>query len=316
MEIIQPNVITQARYIFSEAEMKVLVFIIKSIQDRVNRNPNFEANKDLFGVCDYKIFFHLSEIDENETNLKRLKTAIKALRQKDFEIDNGKSWLNVGLINYGEYQYDLKKWEIQVSHKLMPYMVHLATGYTKYQLETVLNLNTHAQRLYMMFSQYHDTGVFNIGAGGLRDMLALNNKYSRYLDFKNRVLMDSIRRINELFEQSRSDVSVRLASDKKKRGADDWDRMLEFRIAYTKRVYKQMEHARNEYMRYAANILRSVFPNDERYGNRLLGHLVETKRIKPFGDRLVRIEEEAAEQGKSLPDGAHFFSHGFSVGKG
>jgi len=301
VEIIQPNVITQARYVFSDTEMKVLIFIVKSIQREMNMNPDFGANRDLFGHSDYKMFFHLSDIDENETNLKRVKKALKDLRHRDFEVDNERVWFNVGLINYSMYNKEVGKWEVQVSHLLMPYMVHLAKGYTKYQLETVLKLNAHAQRLYMMFSQYHDTGVFNIGADRLRDMLALNDRYEEYKYFKKRVLTDSIRRINQLFEQGHSDLSVRLHGDGKKRGAEDWDRMLEFRITCSKRLYKQIEQAKNEYMRYAANILRSVFPNDERYGNRLLGHIVENRKLKPFGDRLARIEEEAAEQGKSLP---------------
>jgi len=300
MEIIQPNVITQARYVFSDTEMKVLVYIIRRIQHEMNMNPDFGVNKDLFGHNDYKIFFYLSDIDENETNLKRVKKALKDLRHRDFEVDNERVWFNVGLINYSMYNKDVGKWEVQVSHLLMPYMVHLAKGYTTYQLETVLKLNAHAQRLYMMFSQYHDTGVFNIGADRLRDMLALNDRYEEYKTFKQRVLSDSIRRINLLFEQGLSDVAVRLHGDRKKRGAEDWDRTLEFRITYTKKVHKQIDQVKQEYMRYVANILRSVFPNDERYGNRLLGFVVENRKLKAFGDRLMRMEEEAAEQGKSL----------------
>ncbi|TYR30811.1 replication initiation protein [Sphingobacterium phlebotomi] len=295
----QPNVITQARYLFSDTEMKVLVFIIKNIQLLLNRE-GFEHNRTLFGEIDYKIFFHLNDIDEKETNLKRIKTAIKSLRQKDFEIDDGKRWLNVGLINYGEYQYDVKKWELQVSHKLMPYMVDIAKGYTEYQLQTILQLNKHAQRLYMMFSQFHGTGVFNINAEELRFKLALEDKYKKYRDFKNWVIIPAIEDINKLFEQGRSDVCITLKSDKKPRGNEDFDRTLEFRIAYTKRVYKQIEVEKEQYLRYTMNLLRSIFPNDDKYCNKLIGHLVQNKRLKPFGDRLKRIEDEAIETQNSL----------------
>lgn len=298
-ELFQPNVITQARYLFSDTEMKVLIFIIRNIQSLLNRE-GFEHNRTLFGEIDYKIFFYLTDIDENETNLKRIKSAIKSLRQKDFEIDDGKRWLNVGLINYGEYQYDIKKWEIQVSHKLMPYMVDIAKGYTQYQLETILNLNKHAQRLYMMFSQFHGTGVFRINAEEMRFKLALDDKYKTYRDFKNWVLKPSIDEINKLYEQGKSDICINLVKDKKVRGNEDFDRTIEFRIAYTKRIYNQIEEEKQEYLRYTANILRSVFPNDEKYCNRLLGHLVEKKRLKPFGDRLQRIEDEATQEGKDL----------------
>lgn len=304
----QPNVITQARYLFSDSEMKVLIFIIKNIQSSLNRD-GFEHNKTLFGDIDYKIFFYLSEIDESETNLKRIKKAIKDLRQKDFEIDNGRTWLNVGLINYGEYDYDLKKWELQVSHKLMPYMVNLAKGYTQYQLSTILSLNTHAQRLYMMFSQFHGTGVFNINAGDLRFKLALDDKYKEYKAFKNRVILGAIKEINTLYEQGKSDVCVVLKNDKKARGKEDFDRTLEFRIAYTKRIYNQIEVEKEEYLRYASNILQSIFVNDSKFSNKLLGYLVENKKLKPFGDRLKRIEDEVLENGKKLSECGGLIRH-------
>ena len=201
----QPNVITQARYIFSDSEMKVLLFIIKCIQGLLNRE-DFEHNKVLYGEADYKIFFQLSEIDENETNLTRFKKAIKDLRKRDFEINDAKRWLNVGFVNYGEYNYDLKKWEIQVSHKLMPFMVSMAKGYTRYQLNTILRLNTNSQRLFMMFSQFNETGIFKIKAGDLRFKLGLEDKYEEYGGFKKRIITTAEKEIKELFNQGQSDI--------------------------------------------------------------------------------------------------------------
>lgn len=297
--IYQPNVITQARYIFSEQEMKVLVFIIKSIQSLLNRD-DVQVNRTLFGEIDYKIFFYLSEINESETNLTRIKKAIKELRKKDFEIHDEKRWLNVGLINYGEYNYEAKKWEIQVSHKLMPYMVSMARGFTAYQLETILHLNTHSQRLYMMFSQYHDTGIFRISAEDLRYKLGLEDKYERYGDFKNRVLMAAEKELKRLFDAEKSDVWVKLASDKKERGKEDFDRTLTFKIFHSERKFNQIEEAKAEAMRYCAHMLSAMLPEAELYCNRLLGYLVEQKRLKPFSDRLERLEDQAREEGKPL----------------
>lgn len=297
--IYQPNVITQARYIFSDHEMKVLIFIIKSIQGMFNRD-DVQTNRTLFGEIDYKIFFRLSEINETETNLTRIKKAIKDLRKKDFEINDTKRWLNVGLINYGEYNYEAKKWEIQVSHKLMPYMVSMARGFTAYQLETILYLNSNSQRLYMMFSQYHDTGVFRISAGDLRFKLGLDEKYERYGDFKKWVIAAAEKELKALFDKDVSDVWVKLDKDKKERGKEDFDRMLTFKIFYSERKFKQVETAKAEAMRYCSRMLKTLLPEAELYGNKLLGYLVEQKRLKPFADRLGRIEEQAQQEGKPL----------------
>ncbi|RYE26129.1 MAG: RepB family plasmid replication initiator protein [Sphingobacteriaceae bacterium] len=227
----QPNVITQARYIFSDSEMKVLLFIIKCIQGLLNRE-DFEHNKVLYGEADYKIFFQLSEIDEKETNLTRFKKAIKDLRKRDFEINDAKRWLNVGFVNYGEYNYDLKKWEIQISHKLMPFMVSMAKGYTRFQLNTILRLNTSSQRLFMMFSQFNETGIFKIKADELRETL-----------------------------------------------------------------------------RYCTQILQVLFPDHQAFANKLIGHLVGKMQLKPFSDRLERIEDQSQAEGKPLASYAPLVRH-------
>lgn len=308
ISLYQPNVITQARYIFSDHEMKVLMFIIKSIQGLLNRE-DFEHNKVLYGEADYKMFFHLSEIDEKETNLTRLKKAIKDLRQKDFEINDARRWLNVGFINYGEYNYDLKKWEIQVSHKLMPFLVSMAKGYTRYQLETILHLNTNSQRLYLMFSQYHDTGVFKISAENLRYKLGLETKYERYGDFKKWVLFAAEKELKDLFNTHKSDIWVKLEEDKKERGKEDFDRMLTFKIFYSQRKIVQIEQAKADTLRYCTQILQSLFPENSAYANSLLGYLVEKKRLKPFSDRLERIEDQAQSEGKPLVTFAPLVRH-------
>jgi plasmid replication initiation protein len=295
----QPNVITQARYIFSEQEMKVLIFIIRSIQGLFNKD-DVQVNRTLFGEVDYKIFFYLSEIKESETNLTRIKKAIKDLRKKDFEIHDEKRWLNVGLINYGEYNYEAKKWEIQVSHKLMPYMVSMARGFTAYQLETILHLNTHSQRLYMMFSQYHDTGIFRISAEDLRYKLGLESKYETYANFKNRVLSAAEKELKQLFDAGKSDLWVKLEKDKKERGKEDFDRTLTFKIFYSERKFNQIEEAKAEAMRYCARMLNAMLPEADLYCNKLLGYLVEQKRLKPFSDRLERLEDQAREEVKPL----------------
>lgn len=59
--IYQPNVITQARYLFTEYEMRIFLYVVKSIQDKLNKN-DIEFNRTLFGEVDYKLRFRLSDL--------------------------------------------------------------------------------------------------------------------------------------------------------------------------------------------------------------------------------------------------------------
>ncbi|RYX80528.1 RepB family plasmid replication initiator protein, partial [bacterium] len=297
----QPNIITQARYSFTEYEMRVLLYVIKQIQDKLNKN-DVEFNRNMFGEIDYKIQFYLADmmVSEGEKNHARIRKALKDLRDKSFEVEDEKHWFNVGFINYGRYNKDVKKWELQVSFLLMPYMVSLAKGFTAYQLETILNLNTNSQRLYLMFSQYHDTGIFRISAEELRYKLGLEKKYERYGDFKKWVLSAAEKELKLLFDSEKSDVWVKLEKDKKERGKEDFDRTLTFKIFYSQRKIVQMEQAKAETLRYCTQILQSMFPDHQAYANSLLGYLVGKMQLKTFSERLERMEDQSQAEGKPL----------------
>jgi len=297
----QPNVITQARYSFTEYEMRVLLYVVKQIQDKLNKN-DVEFNRTMFGEIDYKIQFYLADLmtSEGEKNHFRIRKALKDLRDKSFEVEDEKHWFNVGFINYGRYNKDIKQWELQVSFLLMPYMVSLARGYTAYQLETILNLNTNSQRLYFMYSQYHNTGIFRISAEELRFKLGLEKKYERYGDFKKWVLAAAEKELKALFDIDKSDIWVKLEKDKKDRGKEDFDRMLTFKIFHVDRKVVQVDQAKAETLRYCTQILQSIFPDHQAYANSLLGYLVEKKRLKPFSVRLERIEDQSQAEGKPL----------------
>lgn len=306
----QPNIITQARYSFTEYEMRVLLYVIKQIQDKLNKN-DVEFNRTMFGEIDYKIQFYLADmmVSDGEKNHTRIRKALKDLRDKSFEVEDEKQWFNVGFINYGRYNKDVKKWELQVSFLLMPYMVSLARGFTAYQLETILNLNTNSQRLYLMFSQYHDTGIFRISAEDLRYKLGLEKKYERYGDFKKWVISAAEKELKSLFDDSKSDIWVKLEKDTKDRGKEDFDRMLTFKIFYSHRKTIQVEQAKAETLRYCTQIMQSIFPENQSYANSLLGYLVEKKQLKSFSDRLERIEDQAQSEAKSLISFAPLIRH-------
>jgi plasmid replication initiation protein len=266
LSIIQPNAITQARYRFSEYEMKILIYFIKNIQNLINRE-NIVFQENLFGEKNHIIWINVHEIDAD--NPKRIKQALRDLRHRDFEIETDDFWLNVGFINFAKWEKKANKWKVEISHELMLYMASIAHGYTEYQLNAVLRLNSHSQRLYMMLSQFSDTGVFRISCEKLRFELGLEEKYDRYCDFKNRVIKSSIKEINTLFESGQCDLKADLINDKKTRGGDDFDRILEFRIIGNKRK-KVIDHdLKNQYYTYIVNVFRSVFKENPKIGNKI-----------------------------------------------
>jgi plasmid replication initiation protein len=179
-------------------------------------------------------------------------------------------------------------------------MASIAHGYTEYQLNAVLRLNSHSQRLYMMLSQFSDTGVFRISCEKLRFELGLEEKYDRYCDFKNRVIKSSIKEINTLFESGQCDLKADLINDKKTRGGDDFDRILEFRIIGNKRK-KVIDHdLKNQYYTYIVNVFRSVFKENPKIGNEIANFMATSNQLKRCANRLTDLEEQAERENQPL----------------
>ena len=297
LSIIQPNAITQARYRFSEYEMKILIYFIKNIQNQINRE-NIVFQENLFGEKNHIIWINVHEIDAD--NPKRIKQALRDLRHRDFEIETDDFWLNVGFINFAKWEKKANKWKVEISHELMPYMASIAHGYTEYQLNAVLRLNSHSQRLYMMLSQFSDTGVFRISCEKLRFELGLEEKYDRYCDFKNRVIKSSIKEINTLFESGQCDLKADLINDKKTRGGDEFDRILEFRIVGNKRKKITDHDLKNQYYTYIVNVFRSVFKENPKIGNEIANFMATSNQLKRCANRLTDLEEQAERENQPL----------------
>jgi plasmid replication initiation protein len=293
MEIIkQSNYITNARYNFSENEMKVLIYIIKTVQEKLNSNSP-EIQKDLFGDHDYKVFAHLDHIDE--ANSKRIRKALKDLRQRSFEVETDTTWLECGFISSAVYDKTTNKYEIRVSPYLMPYMISVAKGYTTFQLETTLNLNSHAKRLYMLLSEFANTGVFRIQAEKLRDNLGCTEGYSLYKSFKNAVINRSLNEINTLAEQGKCDLFAEVVNDKKDKLKDEWDRTIEFRIVSNKKKSSvPIPHEQKvELYQEVAGMLTAIYKNDFKFCEKITAHFANRADLAKFHKELCRNVEKS-----------------------
>jgi plasmid replication initiation protein len=310
MEIIkQSNYITNARYSFSDYEIKVLVYIIKDIQ-RILSSETPEVQKDLLGEIDHKVYFTLSSIDDD--NPKRIRESLIALREKTISIDDADGgWTDVGVISRSRYIKSAKKYEIKIDECLMPYMVSLAKGFTTYQLETTMLLNANAKRLYFLFSEFANTGVFRIDASTLKENIGLTGLYKQYDDFKRSVLTRAINEINGLFKEDKCDLFVEIVNDKKVRNKLDWDRTIEFRIASNKKktfVNVPQEDKVKMYQEIGG-LLTAVFKEDFKVQEKIYSYFADRADMPKFHKKLVEKCTEQEAKGKPYKDLAPLIRH-------
>jgi hypothetical protein len=68
-------------------------------------------------------------------------------------------WLTCGFINYAHIK---RNCEIQVSHKLMPFLVELSSQYTTYSLHVAMSLKVNGRSACTSFAKMASTDGFRI----------------------------------------------------------------------------------------------------------------------------------------------------------
>lgn len=207
----QDNRITTARYELSLIEKRVMYYVLKEIRQQFVLT---EGQRDLFNDLIVKINVSqlVKSVDSND-NYSRVKDALKNLRLRSFEWDNGEvefsenwEWLEVGFIDWSKWN---KKGvvEVQISKKILPFYVELTKNYTEYSLLVAMGLKSKwSQRMYELCAQWRSAGGFKLRIDELRRMFMLEGEYDRYAALKTRVLDVAHNEIKALYDKGECDL--------------------------------------------------------------------------------------------------------------
>jgi plasmid replication initiation protein len=207
----QDNRITTARYELSLMEKRVMYYVLKEIRQQFVLT---EGQRDLFNDLIVKINVSqlVKSVDSND-NYSRVKEALKNLRLRSFEWDNGEvefsenwEWLEVGFIDWSKWN---KKGivEVQISKKILPFYVELTKNYTEYSLLVAMGLKSKwSQRMYELCAQWRSAGGFKIRIDELRRMFMLEDEYDRYASLKKFVLNVAHNEIKTLYDKGECDL--------------------------------------------------------------------------------------------------------------
>ena len=219
--IAQDNRLTSARYELSLIEKRVFYYIIKEVR---SKHVAGTVQRTLFDDMDLKI--NLSDLTRGirqEDNKRETKKALKSLRIRSFEWDNGLDenhedyeWLEVGFINKTRIKKGVA--EIQISSALMPFLVELAGQFTPYSLNVAMSLKSKwSQRMYELCQKWQGTDGFRISVEELRTSFVLEKKYNRYALLNEYVLQVAKRELKELYDVGQCDVYFEFSEERKGR---------------------------------------------------------------------------------------------------
>ena len=290
--ISQDNRLTTARYELSLIEKRVFYFIIKEIRSKYISGT---VQRNLFD--DMNLFINISDLTKGikqEENKKETRKALKSLRKRSFESDNGLSedhenyeCLEVGFINYSKFKGSVV--EIQVSKELMPFLVELSGQFTPYSLNVAMSLKSKwSQRMYELCQKWHGTDGFRISVQELRKSFVLEDKYSRYALLNEFVLQVAKRELKALYDIGQCDVYFEFSEHRNGRTVE----MLRFKLFRKNSMNVKTTH---DMLLELIPVLASLFntlkmPKNDAFINNVIQHLqLYPNLIEPLNTRIREI---------------------------
>ncbi|HNV53138.1 MAG TPA: replication initiation protein [Tenuifilaceae bacterium] len=207
----QANALTQARYNYTVVEKRAVYQIIKEVRSQFIERP--DGQRDLFN--DLVIRMKTGDLQGNDVQLREVYSSLKNLRRKSIWIEDDERVLEVGYINYFEHKKRDTHLEVQVSNKILPYLVELAEQFTTYSLTVAISLRTkYSQRFYEYCSQFKNIGFFYVSIDELREKMMLGDSYPRYALLKSKIIEPAYKELKKLYEAGQCDLYFNYSEDK------------------------------------------------------------------------------------------------------
>lgn len=191
MAIIKSNKLIETSYKLNSREQFFVLYLISKISQH---DTNFK-----------EYTMHYSDIEKiiNFDGKRRIanKSEVFALMDKlnsetiMYEKGNivGKSvWLQ-----HMEHNTETDEFTFSLSEKLRDYLVQLKEHFTKYNISNIVYLNSSAIRLYEVLKRHQFKGECELTVDKIKFYLGIENRYSKFYEFKRWVLIPSQREIEK-----------------------------------------------------------------------------------------------------------------------
>jgi|GEM_PF-449018 len=190
--VVKSNDLINAKFNLSVAETRIILLMVSQI--------NFEDEDFKTYRVRIKDFMESAGISATTKNVySRAREYTKKLMKRVLEIPKQDgTWLQVSFISSAEYPAGKGFVELQFDPKLKPYLIQLKKRFTTYEAQNVLALGSfYSIRVYELLKQYEKIGKRVISVESLRDMLGLLDSYKSYYLFKQRVIEQAKKELDE-----------------------------------------------------------------------------------------------------------------------
>ena len=226
--VVKANSLIEASYRLSIDEVRILALTIGSM------DPNSNQQVFDFTVADFVREF--PEIRQDNA-YKQIQGAIKRIYERSVKTEDKDRVTEFRWVSSRTYFKKEGRFRIAMTDEVMPYLTQLKGQFTQYQLKHIAYFNSaHSIRIYELITQYRKVGEREITVEKLKEWLQVEESYSRWNNFKARVLDPAISEINE-----KSDLLVEVEQIKRGRSIH----ALKFLISPKKQATQAVENTEN-----------------------------------------------------------------------
>ena len=192
LEVRHSNVLTNARFEYSELQLDLFFFIISGLR---------KSQDSLVYRLDIK---ELSALTKTQYHLPHLMEATKGMMKQVFSQNTERGPGQFTMLQSVVYLTGTRIIEIKLTDEVLPYLFDLQDNFTSLGLQAALRLTSkHAKRIYQLCSQWKDLGkTKRYEIQEFKRKLGLidkegNEKLKGYKDLRKTVLDVAVKQINE-----------------------------------------------------------------------------------------------------------------------
>lgn len=188
--VVKHNALIQkTRYSLNTQQQKIILYLISKIKPDDDELKEYDY--------DLKDFCRVCGIETHGQNYSNIKESILQLHNKAFWIETPeKDTLVSWIVKATIYKNDTRL-KIRLDDDLKPFLLHLREQFTAYELSYVLVMRSkYSIRLYEYLKSFLSIGMITISVNELKDILDCKAEYTRWNNFRMRVLDTALAEIN------------------------------------------------------------------------------------------------------------------------
>ena len=194
----QPHRLTVAKHNLGIHQLRIMARAVEALQPFMSMEVDHRKKHE-----DISLKIKVSDLVVGK-NVKPLREALDGLMKKVVRIihyiEEDANFLEIGTTIIKEYIYEhgSEFIEVQISGHLLPQIIDLARGYTKYNINVAFNTSSpNVFKLYQYIAHFRDKKEIQCNVDTLRKWLQIENKYKMPSDVRKFILNPAMRELKE-----------------------------------------------------------------------------------------------------------------------